>query len=407
MSTVSANTSEHSILAPSAASSWLNCHAMPLMCKGIPAETSPNAEEGTLAHTLAAQCLIHGHMPDQYKTVTQDGKQIAIPEDMHVPVGEYVETVRAMTEGYSERSVECTLDTSGILLVPNQKGTGDVVAIVFEDDAYILHIHDLKYGKGIKVYAEENVQLLIYACAAYESLSLLYDIAGIKLVIHQPRLGVVSEWECTVGYMLEFRERARIAAANCMSLYEGRRKLEEDDFAPSEKACRWCLAKGTCDALAEKVMGSVKGDFKNIEDPVNALPGMDNAALAERLRDVDLIKMYAAAVETAGLRRALNGEVVPGFKIVLGRAGNRQWSDSSEIIESVLKSMRLKQDDYYSKKIKSPKQVLDRIAKKHPGKAKRLQEYIVRKDPVKHLVPVSDDREAVVVGKIADDFEII
>ena len=52
--------------------------------------------------------------------------------------------------------VEQTLDLSEVLGVPDQSGTGDYIAIVGKE----LQVHDLKYGKGVKVSATNNWQLI-------------------------------------------------------------------------------------------------------------------------------------------------------------------------------------------------------------------------------------------------------
>ncbi|HBP64486.1 MAG TPA: hypothetical protein DD730_09475, partial [Desulfosporosinus sp.] len=40
---------------------------------------------------------------------------------------------------------------------------------------YILDVIDLKYGKGVRVSAEHNTQMMLYALGALELFDLLYD----------------------------------------------------------------------------------------------------------------------------------------------------------------------------------------------------------------------------------------
>jgi len=403
--------SAHSILSPSGAAGWMHCYAQPCMCKDLEQEESPYAAEGTLAHALAAYCLKTDCDADcdaegvMAVDVSEDGDEDLrlVPADMYEPVQVYVDTVRNMTLGKVEIGFERTLDTSDVLRVANQKGTADVCAILPCEDTYELQIHDLKYGKGIRVSAELNEQLMIYALAAVNEFEILYDISQVRLVIHQPRLGAVSEWVCPIDELTEFGNQVRAAAARCMALYEGRMDLTDDCFSPGDKTCRWCRAKGFCKALADHVLEGVRGDFSSIKDATSAIPGMENAELTKRLRMVETIKIYTKALESTALSRALSGQVMPGMKIVEGRKGNRSWKDEREAME-MLKGMRLKKNVMFKTVLQTPTEML-KVLKNQPRRLKRLSELIVRRDAVKHLVPLEDDRPAVVIGEVRDDFE--
>ena len=110
------------------------------------------------------------------------------------PVLTYVNTVRYMTEGATAIQFEQQIDLSEVLGIPEQFGTGDVIAILENE----LQIHDLKYGKGVKVFADKNWQLILYALGALEEALLIADIDHVRLVIHQPRLNHSSEAVYTV-----------------------------------------------------------------------------------------------------------------------------------------------------------------------------------------------------------------
>ena len=79
-------------------------------------------------------------------------------------VGHYVETVWTLAEG-NELMVEQRVDFSHIVGVENSFGTADAVVIVGNE----LQIHDLKYGRGVQVDAEQNEQLQLYASARWSS----------------------------------------------------------------------------------------------------------------------------------------------------------------------------------------------------------------------------------------------
>ena len=396
----------HSILSPSGANGWMSCYAQPFMCKDKEQETSTFAAEGTLAHKLAERCLCSDEDVLEYTSVQleEDGPELEIPEDMYEPVQKYIDTVRAMTEQAGLISYECKLDTSKVVGVANHGGTADVCAIIPLEEGAELQVHDLKYGKGIRVSAVENKQLMIYALAALEEYKILYSgLNNVRLVIHQPRLGVVSEWECSITDLEAFGEEVKKAAKECMAIYNSEREATDADYAPSESACRWCLAKADCKALAKHIEDGVKGDFDKIEDVPDKLVEMENEELAKRLPMIDLLKMYTKALEATALARAMRGEKIPGFKVVEGRKGNRAW-ESEAAAEKLLKSMRLKKAVMYREALQTPTAIV-KVLKNQPRRLKRVEEVIVRRDAVKHVVPVGDDRPEVEIASVREDFK--
>lgn len=58
----------------------------------------------------------------------------------------------------------------------------------------MLFITDLKYGKGVKVEAKDNSQLMLYALGAYREFSFAFerDIEDVVMTIAQPRIGNFS-----------------------------------------------------------------------------------------------------------------------------------------------------------------------------------------------------------------------
>ena len=134
--------------------------------------------------------------------------------------------------------------------VPEGFGTGDLV-IVADDTLYIV---DLKYGKGIAVSAEWNPQMLLYSLGALELFDSLYDIEKVNMTIHQPRLENVSNFEITVHDLMEWAEQELMPKAEMAAKGEG-------EFAVGDW-CRFCKAKNTCRARAEKYLRLARMEFK-------------------------------------------------------------------------------------------------------------------------------------------------
>ena len=85
--------------------------------------------------------------------------------------------------------VEHRLDFSEY--VPDGFGTGDLVIVA---DG-VLEIADFKGGRGVRVEADHNSQLMLYGLGALLEFEALYDIQTVRMSIVQPRLNNVSTYE--------------------------------------------------------------------------------------------------------------------------------------------------------------------------------------------------------------------
>jgi len=210
--------SQHATLSPSGAHRWLHCPGSVALEAGYPDDSSEFADEGTAAHFLAEQCLLQRANASEFidmeialwadpETETSGvnfavsllGKKgltisnsFTVGDDMAGHVQKYVDYVRAIG---GELMVEQRLSIEHLTGEPGAKGTADAV-IVLGDEIIIV---DLKYGRGVKVSAEKNEQLAIYALAALREFEFLGDFKRVRLVINQPRLDHVSEWDLQIG----------------------------------------------------------------------------------------------------------------------------------------------------------------------------------------------------------------
>jgi hypothetical protein len=183
---------------------------------------------------------------------------------------------------------------------------------------------------------------------------------------------------------------------------------------PSEKACKFCRAKATCPALRDEVTfsvasitGATADEFPDVIEQQVERPTSesDEAWLAACLSKVDLIEDWCKAIRAETERRLLAGDKVPGFKVVAGKKGNRQWADA-KAAEETLKAMRVKLEDMYDFKLISPT-TADKLAKAGtigPRQWPKLQGLITQSEGKPHVAPVSDSRPALVVTPVADDF---
>jgi hypothetical protein len=104
---------------------------------------------------------------------------------------------------------------------------------------------------------------------------------------------------------------------------------------------------------------------------------------------VGLVEDWCKAIRAEIERRLLQGLSVTGYKLVEGKQGNRKWSDEAQA-EAAMKSMRLKSDEMYERKVISPT-AAEKVLKQTPAKWEKLQKLIVR-NPGKPSVAKADDK---------------
>lgn len=405
----------HAILAPSSGDVWGSsdgCAAAPAMQIGRPDKSGDDAKLGTSMHSVSAHCLETGVDAPALVGREFDGIEL---DDEHAETVQsgYIDPIRAIAAG-GELMVEQRLPITHITGEPDAYGTSDAVIIIGD----LLIIADLKYGMGVQVDAPGNRQLAIYAHAALTEFAMLYDIKRVRMMIFQPRLDHVSEWEVTVDELEAIIADVRERAKRAFSLVEesqilGTDCLPDDAFNPTMDNCRFCKAKGDCKAQTQFVLNTVADDFVDvtrdigvqIEAATERVKNSDGYHVATLMPHIDMIESWCKAVRARAEAELHAGRDIPGYKLVMGKQGNRKWVDADEA-EATLKSMRLKHDQMYRYNLISPTQA-EKVLSENPRRWAKLQSHITRSPGSPTVVPASDKRSAIVIKPAEDDFEAL
>lgn len=360
----------HAKLSPSAASRWMRCTMAPTLEAGLPDESSPYAQEGTQAHELAEFCA-----RTSVGLSWAGGPPKAADQEMQDAADEYAAFIKETFLGLRDDGADPHIETEMRLdltdWIPEGFGTAD--CLIVADGT--LHVIDFKYGKGVKVDADHNRQMMIYALGALHWAQMLYDIEAVRMVIVQPRLGGVSEWGQTAEDLLAWGEDELRPAAR--AAFDG-----PGVYCPGEDTCRFCKAAGSCRAQAEHFVQL----FDDVPDP--GLLSIEETA--DLLKKAAGMSEWLKSIEGTVFSALMDGGTVPGWKLVEGRS-TRRYTDEEEIAKRLRKA-KYKVSEIYEKKLLGISKMEKLLGKKQMGDL--IGDLIEKPRGAAKLAPESDKRPA-------------
>ena len=350
----------HSALGPSASDRWIPCPGSVHLTAGMKDEGSGYAMEGTAAHTLSEHMRVENKPASAYK-----GNMIPVDHQDGSGHTDY-EVTQEMVDAVQSFVTYCG-NIGGVAFyerrlsysawVPGGFGTADDIRI----NEPVVDVIDLKYGKGVQVFAEDNPQLKMYGLGVYQEFGHLYDIKEFRFTIHQPRLDHVDTWECSTQELLLWARD--IVAPAAKAALRPSAKLQGGSH------CRFCLARHTCKARSEWVFNQTIGDFEDLDDlEVRTKDFMSSRELGHALDALAPIKAWCSDMEAAGLTELSLGKPPVGkdgeYKMVAGKS-SRSWIDPKKAEQALRNQKGLKVKQILVAKLVSPAQAEKLVGKKN------------------------------------------
>ena len=323
--------SDHAKLSASSSHKWLNCTPSVGLEENFENTTSTFAEEGTAAHTLAEHKLRKFlKIKTKKPTSNYDSQELEFYTDAYVGYACELIAEAKTRSSDSLALVEQRLDYSHY--AKDGFGTGDLVIV---SDG-ILDVVDLKFGKGVRVSAEHNTQMMLYALGALDIFDLLYDIETVRMTICQPRLDSISTFELTVDELIQWAETELKPKAELAFKGEG-------EFIAGVH-CRFCRARSQCRERANSNLELAKLDFK--------LPDLlTDEEMTGVLVQANELKVWAKDVWEYAEKEAMAGRKKwPGYKLIEGKS-RRKYTDEAKIAEQVLATGDYDETQIYTKNL--------------------------------------------------------
>ena len=380
----------HAKLSSSASKRWLGCPGSVKLSEHYPNGSSIYADEGTIAHGMAEGMiskddkLVQKYEVEAAKFYGEHPELNGTFLEMKMILQPYVDYVfeeyaaQVHEDGAAQLMTEERVDLTEY--IPGGFGTSDVVIL----RQGRLHIIDLKYGKGVAVSAEDNPQLKLYALGALARFDMLYDIEDVGMTIYQPRLDNVSTDTIKAKDLYAWGEEVIKPGAQLA--------LSEDAPVHAGDWCQFCPARYDCKERARDAMELQKYLGRMVLSPEE---------IAEILGKIDRLTKFAEDIKDSALTKALDGEEIPGWKVVEGRS-IRKYVGSEEEIVRQCEGAGYDQALLYERKLLTITNMEKLMGKKQFAEV--LGAYVEKPEGKPTLAPESDKRPAITNNSAAEDF---
>lgn len=316
---------DHAILSPSSAKRWINCTPSALLAEEAGSKSSVYTEEGTLAHEIAEYALTK-YLEGEYDPIIDAAVPLKADHlvnplfgvDMADYIRDYCDFVigegyeMARADGACQMFLERRVDITDF--APDSFGSVDVTLVSDKT----IHIIDLKYGTGVRVSADMNEQMLMYALGTLKSPKTEH-IEKIRMTIAQVRLDHYDTFEMSKGELLDWAEKVLKPAAKMAIQGVGKQVIGS--------WCGFCPVKAQCRAQRDAILA----DFDEKPEPLL----LSDEEVTDLIGKIDTYKSWIESVNKYVYDRAIQGHKWEGYKLVAGRT-NRVIKDEAKIRQALL-----------------------------------------------------------------------
>lgn len=354
----------HALLSASSAERWIACPASAKLAAKYPRVDTAFTQEGTQAHEVA-EAVVSATTVD-----SSDADILGCDPDMLRHALAYRDYIQGLTKDGTTMLLEQRVDFSP--WVPDGFGTADCILLTGDT----MDVIDYKYGQGVEVSAVRNPQMMLYGLGALNEYGFVYEVEHIRLHIFQPRKDNISVYELTRSELLSFGAEVVGAAA---------RALDEHPSQSPGKHCKFCPHAGRCLNLAMDSLSAIGDETSLPADETTLTPEQ----VGQILKLEPQISAWLKSLKAAALTDLLNGQEIPGYKVVEGKQGNRAWVDELKVAEA-LDAAGVAREDYTTVQLLSPAAMDKALGKKRA--AELLGNLISRAPGAPTIVPTSDKR---------------
>jgi len=387
----------HSLRSPSKAPIYTKCPGAPRLWEKMGADHSSSeaARLGTAKHTLIEMVLQSGMDADDFigHKIEVEGQTYTVDADFAKDVQSAYDMVWEVIgddDGRMLLELRVPLDN---IVGPGESGNLDLAYL--SEPRKRVTILDHKFGRK-PVKAEQNPSLLAYMGGLLDAQGMDLDAMSdwtFTFAIAQPAQGSPSVWSIDGKQLRAELDGLRVM---CAASYE------PDAALVMGNHCFFCQAKPICPEMQREVGSLVFDDpgFDNLDDPIKP-DELTPEAAAKVLPALGAIEQWIDAFREHWQAQWLNGVDIPGWKVVEGRNGARQWTDKKAVEDMMANKFRIPAKEMYTQNLVTPSAAEKLLSEKSPRRWAQLQEMIKQSKQKPSLAP--DDAPQPPMQRATDD----
>lgn len=344
----------HSPLGGSGAHRWMECPGSVGMAEALARaghvdEESDYATEGSCAHAVGEACLIEGksaweyighfwHMDKLWHPAADGGvltqkvaaESLRVTAEMANAVQKYIDVLEAWHPSVDRHQGNTWVEMKFYVPTLHEHFYSVSDFVFLDEPEATLHVWDYKHGAGIVVEADNNPQLLYYACGVMEQLMLWQAVESVVVHIAQPRgfhfKGPFRHFEITPQDLEDWLDDELLPAMD--------NALVSRDTKSGEH-CRFCPVRSFA---CPQIMADMQELEELMEEMKQKPPQQLTNAQLDRFLDLyDVGKIIWKTAEKTAFTRLAHGRGKGIRRKLVNKRANRNWRDPKKAAQRLKK----------------------------------------------------------------------